>query len=48
MVSRAIAIQLTPLLLKDNVQPAGQVKQLYAMLEAATMTNPALFQEAGR
>jgi hypothetical protein len=44
----AIVDQLKPLLQKDNVQDAGQVKQLYAMLEARTMTDLGLFQEAGR
>jgi hypothetical protein len=48
MASRAIVYQLTPLMPKDNVQAAGQPKQLYALLEAAPMTNLALVEEVGR
>jgi hypothetical protein len=42
------ANQLTLLLPKDNEQATGLVKQLYAMLEVAMMTEPVLVQEVGR
>jgi hypothetical protein len=48
MAPQAIVSQLTPLLPKDKVQAVGHVKQLYAMLEAAMMAEPALIQEVGR
>jgi hypothetical protein len=47
MASRAIVDKLTPLLPKDNEEAVRQVRQLYAMLDAATMTDLALVQEAG-
>jgi hypothetical protein len=45
MASGAIVDQPTSLFLKYNMQIVGQVKQLYAMLEAATMTVPAWFKK---
>jgi hypothetical protein len=47
MASWAIVDKLTPLIPKDNEEAVGQVRQLYAMLDAATMTDLALVQEAG-
>jgi cbb3-type cytochrome oxidase cytochrome c subunit len=43
--SRMILNQLTPLLPKDSEELNAQVKCLHAMLDATTMTNPALDQE---
>jgi hypothetical protein len=48
MASWAIVDQLMLLLPKDNEQAAGQIKQLYALLDAATIPDPALAQEPGR
>jgi hypothetical protein len=48
MAPHAIVDHSTSLLLKDNVQAGGQVKQQYAMLEPTIMTDPALVQEVGR
>jgi hypothetical protein len=48
-VSRCTACQpITSLLPKDNLEAAGHVKQLYAMLEATIMTDSMLVQEVRR
>jgi hypothetical protein len=48
MVSWAIVDKLTSLLLMDDEEAIGQVRQLYTISHVATMTNPALVQEAGK
>jgi hypothetical protein len=48
MASWAIVDQLTPLLPKDNEQVAGQVKQVYSLLEAEMITDLMLVREVGR
>jgi hypothetical protein len=46
VASQAIVDQLTPLLPKDDKQFTGKVKQLYALVETATLMNHAFVQEA--
>jgi hypothetical protein len=46
MASRAIVEKLRPLLPKDNEETAGKVKHLYALLEPATLMDPAFINEA--
>jgi hypothetical protein len=48
LASRAILDQLMPLLPKDSEEVNLQVKRLHAMLDTATMTDPALNRGAGR
>jgi hypothetical protein len=44
IASWALVDQLKPLLPKDNQQAASQVKQLYALLAVATLTDNTLVQ----
>jgi hypothetical protein len=48
LASRVIIDELTPLLPKDSEQVAAQVKRLYSVLDAATMTDPGLCKGDGR
>jgi hypothetical protein len=48
LASRAIVDNLMPLLPKDSEKVNLQVKQLHAILDATTMTDPALNLGAGR
>jgi hypothetical protein len=48
VASGAIVDQLTPLLPKDGEQVVGKLKQLHALLEAVTPTNPGFVQEVGK
>jgi hypothetical protein len=48
LVSRVIVNQLMPLLHKDSEEVKALVKRLHAMLDAATMTDPAFHQGGGR